>query len=127
MSSSAKMSGRNASASDAVEDFRTVVRVAAAEAGQPVNEFLRKLFDHTLVKDADGNEFLSRSSFENGLTSLKAIRGKLTRSALNTVFLECDESGRGKVTLQERVRVFRHSVSHARKKKSLWGRSNQPC
>ena len=84
----------------AIEEFRTILRVAAAEGGVAVLVFLRKLFEHSLVKGADG-EYLSRAAFESGLTSLREVRGKLTRASLNEVFDECDDGGRGKVTLDE--------------------------
>jgi Ca2+-binding EF-hand superfamily protein len=97
----------------AIEDFRTILRVAAAEGGVSVLVFLRKLFEHSLVKGADG-EYLSRAAFESGLTSLREVRGKLTRASLNEVFDECDDGGRGKVTLDEISTLCQKTISDAR-------------
>ena len=78
-----------------IEEFRTILRVAAAESGVSVPVYLRNLFEHTAALDGDGSLYITRDVFEKGIMSMNEVRGRLTRAQLNEVFNECDGSGRG--------------------------------
>jgi Ca2+-binding EF-hand superfamily protein len=87
--------------SQCVDDYRSVVRTAAANAKKNVNVFLKESFGPLCTDDSEGRPVLTYDSFEVGYGRIKTATSKLTWKDLNEVFAACDDAGDGKVPVDD--------------------------
>jgi Ca2+-binding EF-hand superfamily protein len=95
---------------DVSEEFRSVIRSAAAEATLPINQYLIKVFDF-VPTDKTGKKVLKFDSFERGIRS---ISKKFNKNHLEDIFDEVDEKGKGVISVEELVDFSQRTLSRPR-------------
>lgn len=100
-----------------VDEFRAVIRAAAAETSQTIVAFLHTTLDDLLIdgtQENAGKKVLTFDVFENGMYRVKSMRQRITRSDLEEIFEECDEHARSSFTIEELADFCQRTISRAR-------------
>jgi Ca2+-binding EF-hand superfamily protein len=101
---------------DIADDFRAMIRAAAAETSQTVSAFVIALFDDVVSPEGEegGSKKINFEQFERGMHMIKSIRKGIKRGDLEEIFEECDEQGHSNITINELIDYCQRSISRAR-------------
>ena len=101
---------------DIADEFRALIRAAAAETGQTVAALVQSLFDDVVSPEGEegGSKKITYEQFEKGIYMIKSIRHTIKRGDLEEIFEDCDEESHSNITINELVDYCQRSVSRAR-------------
>ena len=101
---------------DIADDFRAMIRAAAAETSQTVSSFIISLYEDVVSPEGEegGSKKLTFEAFEKGMHMVKSIRKGIKKGDLEEIFEECDEQGHSNITINELVDYCQRSISRAR-------------
>jgi len=105
---------RGVSTTDNYDEFITVIRTAANDAGKTIPVYLHGLLDGSAtIAGPNNTKLLSYESFESDVGYLKNMKKKVNRSELKEIYDECSAGGAG-ITVDSLAQLCQRNVSKAR-------------
>ena len=107
------MSIRGINQTENYDDFITIIRTAANDAGKTIPVYLHSLLDGSTVA-SDNAKVLPYDAFESAVGYLKNMKKKVSKTELKDIFDECNAAGGAGITVDSLAQFCQRNVSKSR-------------